>query len=400
MTKPQSMPLDGVRVIELATRTAGPFCATLLGEFGAEVIKIELPGDGDPLRAMGTMSPAGVTYNFLNDNRNKKDISLDVRKAEGAEIFKQLVAHADIVIENFRPGTLEKWGLGYDVLRAIRREIVLVRISAYGQDGPFSEQPGVARIAYGYAGIAHLTGEPDGPPLLPGSSSMGDYAVGLYAAYGALLAYIHRQKTGEGQVVDATLYESVFRLLDELAPAYAGTGHVRQRTGSGHQYAVPNNHYLTSDKKWIVISCTAQKMFDRMMAVMGRQDLSEAHASPTSRKAARELIDGAVSAWVSQRTREQVLQLCLDGEVTAGPINDIADIFADPHYQARKTLVEFTDARAGKVVIPNVMPRLSATPGSIKSIGADIGQDNQEIFSTLLGLSVEEMRELSKKKII
>lgn len=400
MTKSQSMPLDGVRVIELSTRTAGPFCTTLLAEFGAEVIKIELPGEGDPLRTMGTMSPAGMTYNFLNDNRNKKDISLDVRKPEGVALFKRLVAKADIVVENFRPGTLEKWGIGYAVLRAIRPELVLVRISAYGQDGPSSTQPGVARIAYGYAGIAHLTGEPDGPPLLPGSSSMGDYAVGLYAAYGALLAYIQRQKSGEGQVVDATLYESVFRLLDELAPAYAGTGHIRERTGSGHQYAVPNNHYLTSDKKWIVISCTAQKMSDRMMAVMGRPDLSKDYPTPPARKAARDIIDGAVSEWVSQRTREEALKLCMEGGVTSGPINNIADIFADPHYQARKTLVEINDPRAGKVVVPTVMPRLSATPGSIKSLGPDIGQDNQEIFSTLLGLSAEEMRELVNKKVI
>ena len=400
MKNNSALPLAGVRVLEATTRLAGPFCASLLAEFGAEVIKIELPGGGDPFRYIGTKSATGASFNFLNDNRNKKAITLDLRKKKGAEIFQRLVADCDIVIENFRPGTLDKWGLTYETLKAIKPDLIIVRISAYGQDGPYRDRPGVARVAYGYAGIAYLTGEPDGRPLVPGTTALGDYLAGLYGALGALLAYIARGRSDEGQCVDATLYESIFRMLDELAPVYAKTGHVRERTGAGHPYSVPNNHYLTKDGKWVVVASTADGMFGRLARVMNRPDLVERFHSLEERIAAREELEGIVSAWVASLPRDELLQRCEAAELTAGAINSIADIFEDEHFRARHTLVEIEDPRIGKVVVPNVQPRLSKTPGAVHSLGPDLGQDNIGIYRDRLGISDAEIQQLKRESVI
>ena len=393
-------PLSGVRVLDIATRLAGPFCATLLAEFGAEVIKVELPGQGDPFRHIGTMTETGSTLNWLSENRNKKAISLDLRKKEGAEILKRLVADCDILVENFRPGTLEGWGLGYETLKSIKEDIILIRISAYGQDGPYRNRPGVARIAFGFSGIAHVTGEPDGPPLMPGSAALGDYLGGMYGALGAMMAYTARQRDGLGQSVDVSLYEGIFRMLDELAPAYAKTGFIRERMGADDPNAVPNNHYRTQDGKWIVIACTADKLFKRLVTLMGRSDLLDQYATLAQRVIGRDAVNQAVAAWVGSLPQAEVLRRCLAGDVPAGPINTIADIFEDEHFQTRKTLIEAEDPRAGKLVIPDVLPRLSRTPGKFRSLGPDLSQHNIEIYRDRLGFSEAEIRRLKNEHII
>lgn len=393
-------PLAGVRVLDIATRVAGPFCATLLAEFGADVIKVELPGEGDPLRHIGTMTETGSTLNWLSENRNKKAVTLDLRKKEGADILKRMVADCDILVENFRPGTLEGWGLAPETLKGINKELIVVRISAFGQDGPYRNRPGVARIAFGFSGIAHVTGEPDGPPLMPGSAALGDYIGGLYGAVGALIAYTARQRDGIGQSVDVSLYEGLFRMLDELAPAYAKTGFVRERMGADDPNAVPNNHYKTQDGKWIVVACTADKLFRRLATLMGRSDLLDKYATLAQRKTGRDAVNQAISDWVGGLSQAEVMQRCLAGDVPAGPINTIADIFEDEHFRARKTLLEVEDHRTGKFVIPNVLPRLSRTPGEFRSLGPDLGQDNLEIYRDRMGFSDAEILRLKNGNII
>jgi crotonobetainyl-CoA:carnitine CoA-transferase CaiB-like acyl-CoA transferase len=254
-------PLDGVRVIEISSFIAGPFAATQLAEFGAEIIKLELPGVGDPLRRFGTMTECGDSLPWLSECRNKKSGTLDLRKPEGAEILKQLVAQADVLVENFQPGTLEKWGLGWDVLSAVNPRLIMVRISGYGQTGPYSDRPGFGRIGNAFGGLSFLAGYPDRPPVTPGSATIPDYLAGIYGAMGVLLALRSRDATGKGQVIDIGLYEPVFRILDELAPNFHKNGYVRQRMGPGTVNVVPHSHYPTRDNRWIAIACTNDKIF-------------------------------------------------------------------------------------------------------------------------------------------
>ena len=402
MSEQRPLPLDGVRVLDVATMLAAPFCAATLGDFGAEVIKVEMPGSGDPFRRFGTMTATGATLNWLNDGRNKKSITLDLRKPEGAELLKQLAARSDVLVENFRPGTLERWGLGPEALKAVNADLIVVRISAYGQDGPYRDRPGFARIAHAYGGLAYLAGEPDGPPVMPGSTSLADYISGLYGAFGALLALITRDRHGIGQSIDIALYEGIFRMLDELAPAYAKSGFVRERMGADTVNAVPHSHYETRDGKWVALACSTDRMFARLAEVMGRPELaaSDRFATIDQRLAAREEVNGIVADWIRGLDRADVMQRCLDGEVPLGPVNSIADIFADPHIAARGTLVSLHDPRAGEVVVPAVIPRLSATPGRLDSLGPDLGQHNAEIYGERLGLDADTLADLAARGVI
>ncbi len=402
MTAETRLPLEGVRVIDVATMLAAPFCAALLGDFGAEVIKVEMPDGGDPFRRFGTMTESGASLNWLNDGRNKKSITLDLRQPRGAAILKRLVADCDILVENFRPGTLERWDLGYETLKAIKHDLILVRISAYGQDGPYRDRPGFARIAHAFSGLAYLAGEADGPPVTPGSTSLADYISGLYAAFGALLAYTARERFGVGQFVDLALYEGIFRMLDELAPAYGRSGFVRERMGADTVNVVPHSHYQTSDGKWVALACSTDKMFERLAAVMQRPDLlaADRFASMAQRIAARAEVNGIVADWIGARSRDEVMRCCLAGEVPIGPLNSIADIFADPQFLARGNLLAVQDPRVGEVVVPNVVPRLSATPGRLASLGPDLGQHNEEIYRGGLGISAEEFVALRADGVI
>ena len=304
--------------------------------------------------------------------------------------------------ENFRPGTLEKWGLGWDVLRDVNPGLVLVRVSGYGQTGPYRDRPGFARIAHAVGGLAHLAGMPDGPPVTPGSTSLGDYLAGLYCAVGALVALLNVRAGGPGQFIDIGLYEAVFRVLDEVAPAYQRAGVVRDREGAGTRNAVPHGHFPTRDGKWVAIACTTDKMFARLAEAMGRPELAspEQFGPQRSRLAARDAVVALVGAWTGSLDRDTVMGKCLAAEVPIGPINSIADIFDDPHFRARGDLVTVEVPGLGPVVVPCVLPRLSETPGRINSLGPALGADTDAIYGDLLGLDAAELARLRAAGVI
>jgi len=392
-------PLTGIRVLDIATFIAAPFAASLLGEFGAEVIKIEQPDGGDPLRSFGTRVGADTTLVWKSEARNKKSVTIDLRKPAGADLFRRLVKNSDVVCENFRPGTLEKWGLGYDALAAINPGLVLLRISGYGQTGPYAGRPGFARIAHAFGGLAHLAGMPGGPPLTPGSTSLADYASGLFGAFGVLTALRQRDRSGRGQVVDVALYESIFRFLDETAPAFARDGRVRGREGLYTVTACPHGHYPTRDGRWVAIACTSDRMFERFAGLVAAH--GAAPPAHWSRSEGRVPEREAVNAWAARFTetldRDALLEACVAREIPCAPVADISDIFHDPHYAARGALHRHEDASDGKTyVVPNVVPRLSETPGTIDTLGPGLNQHADEILKGLLGLSDEEIARAKK----
>jgi crotonobetainyl-CoA:carnitine CoA-transferase CaiB-like acyl-CoA transferase len=394
--------LANIRVLDLATFIAAPFCGTILGDFGAEVIKIEHPNDGDSLRRFGTDAGCGDTLVWLSEARNKKSMTLNLKHPDGAELFRQLVRQSDVVLENFRPGTMEKWGIGFEDLRRINPKIVMLRVSAYGQTGPMRQEPGFARIAHGFGGLTHLAGEADGPPVVPGSTSLADYISGMWGAIGVLLALRHVQQGGDGQFIDVALHESVFRLLDEIAPAYAKYGIVRERMGPDTINVVPHSHYHTADGHWIAIACTNDRMFERLAAVMERPEMAKSplYATTPARVERRAEVNAVVAGWVGGLTQAEVLSLCQAGGVPCGPIYSIADIFKDPQYQARETLVEVEDPRVGPVTIPAAMPRLSETPARFRHTGRPLGADTAAILAELLRLDSDALGTLRSKKVI
>jgi succinyl-CoA:(S)-malate CoA-transferase subunit B len=396
------LPLEGVRVIDVSTFISGPFATTQLAEFGAEVIKLELPVVGDPLRKFGTVTPNGDTLPWLSECRNKKSATLDLRKPEGAELLKRMCAEADILVENFQPGTMEKWGIGWDVLHAINPRLIMVRISGYGQTGPYSGRPGFGRIGNAFGGLSYLAGYPDRPPVTPGSATIPDYLSGIYGAMGAMLAMEARRKTGRGQVVDIGLYEPVFRILDELAPAFQHKGYVRERMGPGTVNVVPHSHYPTKDSRWIAIACTSDKIFARLAEAMGAPELANDGKWGTirQREAARAEVDAYVGAWTSSLTRDELLQTCEEAQVPCGPVYAIDEIFDDPQYKARGNILTMQDPRIGELAIPNLVPRLSETPGEVKWLGPAMGEHNGEIYRDWLKLSEAEMEALAAARVI
>jgi succinyl-CoA:(S)-malate CoA-transferase subunit B len=377
---------EGLKVLDLATFIAGPYCATYLAEFGADVVKVELAGSGDPVRKFGTPTPCGDTLVWLSEGRNKRSLELDLRTPDGAETLKRLASKADVLVENFQPGTLERWGLGPDVLQALNPALIVARITAYGQTGPYRDRPGFGRIANAFSGLSYLCGEPDAPPASPGTATMSDYVTGLYAALGVLSALHARQTSGKGQIVDVGLYEGTFRLLDELAPAYAYNGFVRERMGAGTVNAVPHSHYPTKDGKWVAIACTNDKIFGRLAAVMGREDVTGdgMYGTIEKREAKRAEVDAFVSHWTSGMARDDVLAACDGGQVPCGPVYGVDEIFEDPQFAARDNLVQITDERAGPLTLPNVCPVLSDTPGSIRWAGRALGADTKNVLEDWL----------------
>ncbi len=395
-------PLDGIRVLDIATFVAAPFAAASLAEFGAEVIKIEKPSVGDYLRQLGTQSELGDTYWWLNDARNKKCITLDLKLEAGAALFRRMVADADVVVENFRPGTLEKWGLGYDALKTINPGLVMLRVSAYGQTGPKNHLPGFARIAQAYAGLSYITGQPDTAPLIAGSTTLADYLSGLYGAYGVLLALRARDQSGAGQFIDVALHDGIFRFLDEMAPVFDKSGFVRERQGTETHSSVPHSHYPTGDGKWVAVACTNDKMFERLTKVIGRPELSapDRFGLKSARIAHREEVNGIVSDWTMSLPREDVIRLCGEGDVPCGPINSIADIFEEEQFWARDTLMRVKDDRIGDLAVQGVLPRLSSTPGRIDHLGQPMGKHNDDFYLETLGLSRDELDRLKADGVV
>ncbi|AOB33121.1 carnitine dehydratase [Bordetella sp. H567] len=395
-------PLDHLKVIDVSSFLAGPFCSTQLAEFGADVIKLELPGVGDALRRFGSITPCGDSLPWLSECRNKKSATLDLRKPEGAELLKALIKDADVLVENFQPGTLEKWNLGWDVLKEVNPRLIMVRISGYGQTGPYSGRPGFGRIGNAFGGLSFLAGYPDRPPVTPGSATIPDYMAGLYGALGVLLALQSLAKTGRGQVVDIGLYEPIFRILDELAPAYKMKGYVRQRMGPGTVNVVPHSHYPTKDGRWVAIACTSDKIFERLAQAMGVPEFGGTGkwGTITQREAERAQVDDYVGAWSAQYTRDEVLRRCEEHQVPCGPVYAIDEIFEDPQYAARDNIVHFKDERVGEYAVPNVVPRLTDTPGGIDRLGPALGEHNDEVYRNRLGLSTERIEALMRAGVI
>ena len=395
-------PLEGVRVLDVATMLAGPFCGCILAEFGADVLKIELPGRGDSMRSMGGLNArADSGYAWLTEARNKRGMTLDLRKPEGAELFKRMVADADIVIENFLPGTIERWGIGPDVLKSIKEDIILVRVSAYGQTGPYRGRPGFARVAHGYGGLSYLAGEAGSRPVTPGSTSLGDYITGMYAAIGALLSYIARGRFGVGNVVDIALYEGILRMLDDMIPVYAADGFVRERMGPDTVNHVPHSHYETKDGRWVALACTNDLMWQRMCDAMGRPELAGDARFDTmpQRLVHRGEVNRIVSEYIGSIDRDPLLAHLLAFEVPVGPINSVADIFADPHIQERGNIVELEVDDVGPVRMMGVLPRLSQTPGALVSGGPKLGEHTDEVLAKM-GLSTDEIASLRASNVI
>jgi crotonobetainyl-CoA:carnitine CoA-transferase CaiB-like acyl-CoA transferase len=392
--------LGGIRVLDLGTFIAGPYCATLLAEFGAEVIKVESP-EGDSLRQFGTGTACGDTLVWLSESRNKKCVTLDLKQPRGLELLKDLIIRSDVVVENFRPGVMEKWGLGWEQLHALNPRAVMVRVSAYGQTGPYRTRPGFARVAHAFSGLSFLAGEPGRVPVVPGSTSLADYMSGIYAAFGAMVALQARSRTGEGQCVDLGLYESVFRVLDEMVPAFHRFGTVRERMGADTVNVCPHSHYRTRDGKWIAIACSNDKIFARLAEAMGRAELAgpERYGPKAKRLAARNEVNGIVADWVASLDCADVLARCEAAGTPAGLLNSIADIFVDPQYAAREN-IPIVDSRIGPVAVPGIVPRLSATPGEIAWLGEGLGAHNEQVLGGLLGLSDDEIGKLRSQQVI
>jgi formyl-CoA transferase len=400
MTMSNNRPLSGLRVIEMGTLIAGPFAAKTLGEFGAEVIKIEAPGTGDPLRSWRTRE--GTTSVWWHvQARNKKSVAIDLRQPEGQDLVRQLASEADVVIENFRPGTLEQWGLGYDTLSALNPGLVMLRISGYGQTGPLRDLPGYGVIAEAMGGLRHITGMPGEAPVRPGIS-IGDSLSALHGVIGVMMALYHRaQHGGRGQMVDVALYESVFNMMEGAVPEFARHGMVREPAGSAIQGIAPTNAYPSSDGRYVLIAGNGDSIFKRLMTLVGRDDLGQDPrlARNPGRVEHMAAIDAAIADWTRQRSLDQALAELAAARVPAGKVYTIPDVVADPHYQARGMLREVRLNDGSSLQVPGVVPKLSATPGDFEGGGPDLGQHTEAVLAAL-GVDAQRLDALRAKGVI
>jgi crotonobetainyl-CoA:carnitine CoA-transferase CaiB-like acyl-CoA transferase len=394
-------PLEGVRVLELGVLIAGPFASRLMAEFGAEVIKVETPKKGDPIRNW-RMVHEGTSLWWYVQSRNKKCVTLDLKSEEGQEIIKRLVKEVDIIVENFRPGTLEKWGIGYEELKKINPKLIMVRISGYGQDGPYKDKPGFGSIGEAMGGIRHLTGYPDLPPTRVGIS-LGDSVSSLYAVIGALMALRHREVNGgSGQVIDVALYESIFSLMESMVPEYDMFENIRERTGSILPGIAPSNIYLCKDNKYVVIGANGDSIYKRLMNVMGRPELAEDERFQTNEGRAQhmEYLDQEIGNWTKQFEIKEVLRHLDEAGIPSGPIYNIEDMMKDPHFLERKMFEEVDIEGLGKLKFPGIVPKLSETPGSTEWAGPKLGQHNEEVIKKVADLSDEQFDKLQELGII
>ncbi|GLO56270.1 CoA transferase [Pseudomonas putida] len=377
-----TLPLQGIKVIEMGQLIAGPFAAKMLAEFGADVIKIEPPVTGDPLRKW-RMLHNGTSVWWASQSRNKRSITLDLRQAEAHDVVKRLVADADILIENFRPGTLEKWGLGWDVLREINPRLVMLRVSGYGQSGPYRDLPGFGVIGEAMGGLRHLSGEPGRTPVRVGVS-IGDSLSALHGVIGVLLALRHReQNNGEGQQVDVALYESVFNMMESLIPEYSVFKSIRQPAGSSLPGIAPTNAYRCKDGKYALIAGNGDSIYRRLMEKIDRLDLANDPELEQNDGRVRHVarIDAAISTWTAERSLEEVLDALNDARIPAGKIYDAADIATDPHYQAREMLLASTLDDGTPVTLPGIVPKLLSTPGQLRSRAPTLGEHTDHVLN-------------------
>ncbi len=389
--------LEGVRVLELGQLIAGPFCGQVLADMGAEVIKIELPGRGDPMRDWGKGEP--VWWPVIA--RNKKCITLDVRSEQGKAMLGELVEKADIVLENFRPGTMEKWGLGYADLVRLNQGIIMVRVSGYGQSGPYSSRAGYGGIGEAMGGLRYIVGDPATPPSRVGIS-IGDTLAAMFAAIGALSALQSRQRTGQGQVVDSAIYEAVLGVMESTVPEYDQLGTIRERTGSILAKIAPSNVYPTSDDDMIIMGANQDTVFARLCEAMQQPELAkdERFSTHVARGENQALLDDMISAWSKGFTADDLLALLEQHAVPAGRIYRAPDMLKDEHFIARESIVEVEHPKYENLKMQNVFPRLSATPGSVKWTGPALGEHNGEIYRELLGYSDSDLERLNKDGII
>lgn len=391
-------PLVHARVLELGSTIAGPFCGRLLADFGADVVKVE-PPTGDPVRSMGKHKTAedgeDVSLYAATILRNKKLVCIDLRMPAGQQAVRDLARNSDVVIENFRPGGLEKWGLGYEDLKAVKPDLVMARISGFGQSGPYSPRPGFGIIGEAVSGLRHITGDPDRPPARV-AVSLTDYITGLYAAFGIAMALIHRDRTGEGQVVDANLMESAFSFMEPHIPAYDQLGHVANRAGSRLPGVAPNGLFETRDGRHIQIAASANPVFKRLCRVMGREDwvTDERFATARGRGQNQELLEGMVQEWVGTQDLASLEAALIESDVPATRIFTMADVFADPHYAARETLARVPHPALGLLAMAAPAPRLSASPGEIQWPGRAIGADTRAVLAERAGYDAGQVAAL------
>ncbi|PZP21844.1 CaiB/BaiF CoA transferase family protein [Pseudomonas kuykendallii] len=398
MTQSSSLPLQGIKVVEMGQLIAGPFASKMLGEFGADVVKIEPPGVGDPLRKWRKLKD-GTSLWWHVQSRNKRSLSLDLKAAEGQEIARRLIAEADVLIENFRPGTLEGWGLGYRELARLNPKLIMLRISGYGQTGPYRDLPGFGVIGEAMGGLRHLSGYPGQAPVRVGVS-IGDSLSSLYGVIGVLLALQERARSGRGQEIDVALYESVFAMMESLVPEYDAFGYVREPAGSALPGITPSNSYPCNDGRYVLIAGNGDSIYKRLMRLIGRMDLADdpALAHNDGRSLQAERIDTAISEWTLQHGRDEVIEALKEARVPAGFPYTAADIVADPHYLARG-MIEQVQTSAGPLKVPGVLPKLSRTPGRIGAGGPQLGEHSNDVLAGL-GLSDAQVAGLRERGII
>lgn len=392
-------PLKDVKVLELGQLIAGPFCTRVMAEFGAQVIKVESPNGGDPLRKWRKLYKEKSLW-WLLQARNKQSVTINLKEKDGQEIVRRLAKDADILVENFRPGALEKWGLGYDSLAKENSGLVMVRLSGYGQTGPYRDRPGFGAIGEAMGGLRHVTGYPDRPPVRVGIS-LGDAVASLYGVIGALMALKQREVSGKGQVVDVALYEAVFSLMESMVPEFDYYDFVRERTGSSLPGIAPSNSYLTKDGKYVVIGANGDSIFKRMMLAIDRKDLADdPDLSHNDGRAERsDELDSVIGAWCASHDLFHVLDVLEKAEVPSGKIYDVADIVSDVHYRARHMIQEHRLSEDESLLIPGIVPKLSDTPGKTNWLGPDLGEHTDNVL-TAAGYAVEEIEDFRRRKII
>jgi len=406
-------PMTGIKVLELGTLIAGPFCSRMLAEFGADVIKIEAPGEGDPIRKWRVLKDGNSLWWYVQ-SRNKKSITLNMKDARAQEIARQLALDADIIIENYRPGVLEKWNLGFEQLKAINPAAIMVRLSGYGQSGPMRDAPGFGAIGESMGGLRYVSGHPDRPPVRIGIS-IGDSVASLHGAIGALMALRHRDATGgrwngksgtecvagQGQMVDVALYEAVFNMMESLVPEYDHAGVVRERTGGALPGIVPSNTYTTGDGENIVIAGNGDAIFKRLMTAIGRMDMANdpALANNAGRVPATQAIDDAIQSWCSTQTIDAALDVLKAAEVPVSKIYSVRDMMQDPQFLARQMFEEHTFKDGSTIKLPAVTPKLSETPGATRWMGPDLGEHTDEVLKTL-GYTDQEIAEFRQAGIL
>ncbi len=393
-------PLSDLRVIEMGTLLAGPFCGQLLGDLGAEVIKVEAPGQGDPMRVWGRQKQGDPSLWWPVVGRNKKAITLDLRQAEGQQVLKDLAAKSDFLIENFRPGTLEKWGLGWEQLSAVNPRLIMVRVSGYGQTGPYAPRAGFGAIGEAMGGLRYVVGDPSTPPSRVGIS-IGDSLAATFACIGALSALNYRERTGRGQVIDSAIYEAVLGMMESLITEYDKTGHIRERTGAILPNVAPSNVYPTRDGL-VLIAANQDTVFRRLCEAMGRDELAfdARYDSHQSRGTHQKELDELIGRWTASRTTREILELMDRQGVPAGQIYRAPEMLEDPHFIAREAIVTVDHPQFGKLRMQNVAPRLSETPGGIRAPSPALGQHNDAIYLELLDMPRERYERLKAAKVI